>query len=402
MGAAPVILMAIAVSGVAAYLLLALVATRVSAADYVPFGVFWAALFLIVAGLSGVQQEIVRATGPRRAEPARTASASIFAVCALVTVAAIIAMSSPLWVVPVFGIAGWHFVTPLAVGAGGYVIVAVVSGTLYGLEAWRTIAVIIAGEGVVRLAAIVLVLSLGQSTVALAWAVALPFGLTLVLCWFLIRRDARGKSELDVGYRRLSWNVARTVGASIAAGLLASGFPIILKLTSPNESDSAFGALIFAVTLVRAPLVVVYLAMQSYMVVAFGVRGRGATRFLVKIIGGAVALTMVLSAVAGFVVPQVFFWFRHDYAIDGWVLAGLVSTSGVLAALTATGALILSRARHGLYGAGWIVAAIMTVGILIVVPGLIEIRMLASLALGPAFGVAVHLIGLKTGAKHEL
>ena len=53
-----------------------------------------------------------------------------------------------------------------------------------------------------------------DDAVVLAWAVALPFPLAIVLLWPAIRRGFVGRSELDVGYRALSWNVARTVVAS--------------------------------------------------------------------------------------------------------------------------------------------------------------------------------------------
>jgi len=147
---------------------------------------------------------------------------------------------------------------------------------------------------------------------------------------------------------------------------------------------------------VRAPLATVFMSMQSYLVVAFGARGRGATQFLAVVIAGTLALTSVLTVAGGLAGPFVLSWIKPDYVVNGWVLAGLVGTSGILAMLSVTGAFTLSRAQHGLFSAGWIGAAIVTVGTLIIVPGSVEARTLVALAVGPVIGIAVHVVGLAT------
>jgi len=396
MGGASLLLAAIAVSGLTGYVLLLLVASRMSVTDNLHFNTFWSALFFVIVALSGVQQEIARATRVRRVDTKGLASAPVFAAASALAVVVAVVASAPFWIVSGFGGDGWSFVAPLALGTAGYVVVAVISGTLYGLEVWRTISLLIAADGVVRLVFVLLVLPFSQSTVVLAWAVSLPMVLTPLLFWGLIRGGAGGRSEIEVGYRQLSWNVSRTVVAAAATGVLVSGFPFILGFLSPGEPVDTLAPLVFSIMVVRAPLATVFMSMQSYLVVAFGARGRGATQFLAVVIAGTLALTSVLTVAGGLAGPFVLSWIKPDYVVNGWVLAGLVGTSGILAMLSVTGAFTLSRAQHGLFSAGWIGAAIVTVGTLIIVPGSVEARTLVALAVGPVIGIAVHVVGLAT------
>ena len=399
LGGASLILAAIAVSGLAGYVLMPVVASQISPSDYRVFATFWAALYLVILALSGVQQEIARATRPRRVPTQRTASAAVFALVVAVAVIVVVVASSPLWVTVGFKGGGWLFVAPLAVGAAGYVAVAVVTGILYGLEVWRLIGTLIAVDGVLKLIAVIVVLPFSRSIDALAWAVVLPIGLTPCIFWAFIRRSVPGRYELDVGHRNLVWNTSRTVAGSVATGVLMSGFPFILGVLSPWESDDRLlGALFFAIVLVRAPLATVSMAMQSYLVVAFASRKSGAARLLALVTFGTAALTVVLTAAAGLLGPWVLSLLGSGYVLSGWVLAGLVGTSGLLAILSVTGAFTLSRGQHGIFSAGWIGAATVTVGTLVVLPGPVEVRTLVALALGPAVGVAVHAVGLGTQA----
>ncbi len=376
-----------------------MVATR-SAADYVDFGVFWAALYLVIAALSGVQQEITRGTGPVRvdtvradAAPANRRQAFVFGAAASVLTSVVIIATAPLWMGAIFAGNGWMFVLPLAVGAASYVVVAVLSGTLYGLELWRAISLMIGVDGVLRLLAVLVVLMFTQDIGVLVWAVVVPFPLTPLVLWLFLRRSVVGRSELDVGYRALTWNVARTVVAAAALGLLISGYPLVLTAMSPEAPRAELGASLAAINLIRAPLVIVVLSLQSYFVIRFRKAPNHAWALFVRLAALILAVTVVAAAVAWFVGPPVLAWLGRDYSLDGVVVAGLVATSGVLAVLCVSGPLALARSEHGVFTAGWVVAAVATI-VALLLPGDLAPRMLFSLAIGPTIGVIVHVVGL--------
>ena len=386
------IIIATGVSGVAGYLVTFLVYRGVGQADYALFAVFWAALYLVVGGLSGVQQEITRAThriefsAARRASAARTFALSVSALVLVVVLA-----TSPLWAGAVFrDSAGW-LVLPLAVGTASYVLVAVLCGSLYGVSRWDSLALMIAADGILRLLLVGLGLLVTHDIVALAWCVALPFPLAIGLLWFAIRRGFVGTSSLDVGFRTLSWNVARTVLASVSTAVLVSGFPLLLGVAAKGQDARFVGELIFTITLTRAPLIVTVMSLQSYFIVRFRDHAstwfRGFARVQLLILAGA-----VLLAGLGWWLGQPVFELAsgRPSAVDGPLIALLVISSALVAALCVSGAAVLARSSHFVYSIGWVAAAVVTIGVMVLPLELVP-RVVTALLLGPIAGLVVHL-----------
>ena len=393
---AVLILLATVLAGGSGYLLMPLVAADLGPAGYAAFAVFWSALYLIISALSGVQQEIARATQPRSA-PTQERLRPIARNFALVVAAAVLVGTlgtAPLWVSAVFPQQGWSLVWPLAAGVSAYVIVAVVGGVLYGLRIWPFIAVMIAVDGVMRLALVAALLPFTSDLGFIAWAVAAPFVLTPLLVWPLLRRHVVNRSELDVTFRPLTWNVARTVIGSASTGVLVSGFPLLLAATSGNESASAIGALVLAITLTRAPIVIAVMSLQSYLVIHFRAQAAAVWPALLRILALIVAATLVLSALVYWLgSPALVLLVGPDYYLNGGVLALLVASAGLVGALCATGPAVLARSQHMIFTAGWVVAAAATI-VLLLLPGPLETRAIVALAVGPALGLLVHFGGL--------
>ncbi|KQQ95842.1 hypothetical protein ASF62_05010 [Leifsonia sp. Leaf325] len=391
-GATP-ILAATVVAGASGYLVTTLVGATRPPAEYAGFAVFWSTLYLVIAALSGLQQEITRGTHPRPADAGRGPrfplaarfAASVAAITAIVVLAATPFLTA---LIPGEG------VTPalaIALGTASYVVVAVLAGTLYGLSLWPAIGLMISIDGVLRLVGVVIVILAGGGISELMWAVVLPFPITPLVLWWFLRRRVRGRSQLDVGPRRLTWNIARTLAASVSTGILISGYPLLLSATSVGVPAARLGALVFGISLVRAPLVIVVLSLQSFLVVRFRDDAAHAYRLFVRLALLIAVVAAVLAVIAAFVVPAVLDALWPAYHLDGWTVAGLVATSGVLGILCVSGPLTLARGRHGAYTAGWVVAAVTTIGLLLV-PLAIEERMVLSLAVGPVIGVIVHTI----------
>jgi hypothetical protein len=386
-----IILIATAVAGVISYIVTILVPNRVGPSLYVPFAVFWSSIYLVVGALGGIQQEVTRGTHPLAdGEPVRASRARNFGLITGLSVFALVLATSPLWVHAVFPSEGWGLVWPLAVGVASFVMVAVLAGSLYGVAAWVPIALMISIDALLRLIGLALALAFTTNVVVLAWAVALPFPLTLIVLWPFIRRSIVGRSQLDVGYRALTWNVARTIVAATATGIMVSGFPLMLGLTSHSVPRALQGMFVLAITLTRAPLIVIALSLQSYLVVQFRNNLEHFWRQFLGLLGMVVAGGAVL-AVAGWLLGPVIYGLISPTGPqpDGTFFAILVGSSVLVAALCISAPALLARSQHLVYTAGWVCAAVVTI-VVLQLPLDFATRIITALIAGPVVGLIVH------------
>jgi O-antigen/teichoic acid export membrane protein len=377
------------------------VAREIGFASYATFATFWAFLYLLVGSLSGFQQEFTRATRPVAHTAERRANR--FALIASALIFVIVAATSPLWVDHLFPLEHYALVWPLALGTASYVLVAILSGVLYGTSRWRPLAAMIVIDPVLRLSALVVALLFTRDIAVLAWAVALPLPLTFTVVWSVIRRQLAGRFVVDVGYRQLSWNALRIVVAAAALSLMVSGFPLVLGATSKSDPRAAVGLLILAITLTRAPLIVTVMSLQGLLIVRFRDHAATFAKTLFALLGfvlGVAAILAVLGWTAG---PPVFsFLFPNEVTPPGWLLAVLVGSSALVAAMCVTASATLARSQHFFYSIGWVSAAIITVIALLLPMGLVP-RTLLALVAGPIAGLVVHGFGLAVGWRtpHE-
>lgn len=394
------ILVATVIAGIAGYLVTFIVYREVGAAPYAVFAVYWAALYLLIGGLSGVQQEVSRATRPIvLGTRVRPSGARTFAAVLAIGVAGVTVASAPLWAGRVFETNAWSLVFPLAVGAASYVLVATLSGSLYGVSQWRSLALMIGVDGVLRLALISVVLLFTHDILALAWAVALPFPLAIMLLWPVIRGQFVGRSDLDVGYRDLTWNVARTVLASASTAVLVSGFPLLLGSTGSRDDPAFVGELIFTITLTRAPLIVTVMSLQSLLLVRF--RDEQSSWFRLFLRAQALILvgTGTLALLGWWVGPAMFeFVSGRPGAVEGWLIAVLVASSGLVAALCVAAPAVLAKGQHVVYALGWVAAAVVTV-VVMVMPWELVDRVVVALVAGPVAGLLVHCFWLVVSSR---
>lgn len=396
------ILLATAIAGGSGYIVNALVPIFRSPAAYADFSVLWSALYLIIAALAGVQQEVTRATTRRDGSVSNPVASPVrsFALVVGGVTGVVIVLTGVWWLPAVLGGNGWALSVPLGIGAASYIVVAVLSGTMYGLELWTAAALMIGVDGVLRLVGVGIALILGAGTIGLFWAVIVPFPLAPAIVWFFVRTRIAGKSKLDVARGQLSWNVLRTIVASAATGVLISGFPLLLAATSPLATRQDLAAVNLSINLIRAPLVIVVLSLQSYLVVRFRNSAGAAFGQFLRLVLLIASGTVILAAAAWALGPVVLGWFGHTYVLDGWTVAALVGASGLLGILCVSGPLALGLSHHGIYVGGWVVAAVSSV-LVLAMPGALVPRMLVSLAIGPAIGVMVHALGVAIARRHQ-
>ncbi|MEV8252587.1 hypothetical protein AB0O95_01330 [Rhodoglobus sp. NPDC076762] len=396
------ILVATAIAGIAGYLVTFVVYRQIGAAPYALFAVFWAAIYLVIGGLSGIQQEITRATTLVEPRADRQASkARSFAVVLSCIVALSIVASAPLWAEAVFAANSWNLVWPLAVGAASYVLVATLSGSLYGAAQWRSVALMTGADGILRLILLSIALLFTQDIVVLAWTVALPFPLVLLLLWPAIRGGFVGRTALDVGHRALSWNVARTVLASASTAVLVSGFPLLLATTAVGENQAFVGELIFTITLTRAPLIVTIMSLQSFLVVRFRDGQSSWLNLFIRVQGSILLGGVTLAGLGWWLGPDVFELVSgRPTLVGGELIATLVMSSALVAMLSVTAPAVLARGQHMVYSLGWLAAALTTV-IVMLLPGELVTRVSLALVLGPLAGLIVHSLWIATANRNR-
>lgn len=395
------ILGATVVAGGAGYVVTILVPGVLGPDRVQPFLLFWSAMYLMVAVLAGVQQEVTRAAHPSIDSTSAHSRRSLrgFTITVSLVVAALVLAAIPLWNLLFTPELGWRMALPLAVAAASYVVVATLSGIMYGLARWQSIALFIAGDALLRLACVGAVLLVTRDVVALTWAAALPFLLTVILFWPLIRGGIVGRFGIDVSSRQLGWNISRTLLASLAMGVLMSGFPLVIGATSTGLPAAPVSVLIVLLTLVRAPVVIPMLSLQSFLIVHFrSLYGKPLWSSVTRIGAAVVGGTVVLSLLAWWLGPWVVALVLPEYQTDAWVLAAIVATSGFLALLCVSGPAVLAKSAHSAYSAGWMLAAAVSLGLMFVPIDVVP-RTLIALGAGPLVGVVVHLCWLLVSAR---
>ncbi len=387
--------MATFISGIVGYLITASVFREVGSVQYVWFAAFWSTLHLLVGSLSGLEQEFARATKKAKTITRQTKSPSrLFATGFAIVVMILAIMTSGLWAVPVLGNQGPSLVWPLAVGAAGFVIVAAIGGTLYGLSRWNLLALMIALDGIIRLFMLLIAMSVTDDLVVLAWCVSLAFPLTVVVLWPLLKKAISGQTEVDVNLGTLTWNVSRTVTASASSALLVTGFPILIVLASREVDLVLIGQLILCLTLLRAPLIVVAMSMQSFLVVKFRDQTSSSMKFMTAINLGIVIVTAVMTwLAASFGTAALEILSDEKPLITGEILANISISAGLFAMMIVLATPILARGYHFVYSLGWLFSALTTV-VLMLGSGEFLDRVISAIILGPIVGLVTFLTAM--------
>lgn len=390
------ILLSTAVAGLLGYVIQVAAPRLLDGASYVSFSVLWSTIYLCVAAMSGTQQEVARASRPSTGHSPntvlRTFTLSAIAVVVMIALAVAAWLAATALSLSFIGLAA-----VLSVGFVGYLLNAVLSGVLYGLQLWRGVALVTALDAAMRIVFLAVAFTFGADAIWLGLGIAFPFGLSFTLAWFVLRRRVVGRFALDVGFASLSRNVLSTVGAAACSGVMISGLPLLIGATSATIPASAVGALLMAINLTRAPIVVPVVAMQSYLISAvFRDRDRDSTSpgRLFGLLGAALAFMAILSAIAYLLGPWLIGLISAGtFEIDAPVIATVVFSAGLVALMCVTGPALVARGSHLANIAGWGIAAALTVGCL-VVPVDFTARTLVALTAPAIAGLIAHVIAL--------
>jgi hypothetical protein len=404
---------ATALTALCGYAVLYLAARNLEPAGFSLFGVFWGAFGLVSGAANGLLQESTREVRALRGHDVppgaeRTHPMRIAAVVGI-GAAVLIAVTAPLWSAQVFTESRLLSVVLLSVGLAGFCLHATLLGMLAGVDRWTQYGSLMVTDAAIRVAVAVAAFVLGWELAGFLWATVAGSLAWLIMLVLSPATRAAARLATAGGARTFLTGAFHSVAAAGASAILIMGFPVLLKVTTP-ELGAAGGVVILAVTLTRAPLLVPLTAMQGNLIAHFVDQNHRRLRALVvpaATVTAVGALGVVTAAVAG---P----WllrsaFGPEYQAPGALLAWFTAGAVVIALLTLTGAAAVAAALHRAYAAGWVGATLAAVALLLL-PLDLETKTVVALLCGPMVGIAVHLWALATadtlgatptGADHD-
>lgn len=380
-----------AVSGV---VFLAITARTLTTEQNTAFLTFWAALFAIFAVLSGIQSEVTRAVradglhgpgGSRRTSPLATA------LMVGAGVAALVAALFPLWQSVLVGIG--DILLPVALMAGAAVLYAghvAAVGSFAGLGRWRAFGTLTATESLVRLALAVVAVIVGWGIAGFAIAAAAGVLTWLVATLLLPSWRPLWSLRLSIGPGPLTGRMVNAMAAAGANAVLVTGFPILMSATTAPDVYARAAPLVVAVSMTRAPLLIPITAFQSMVIAAFVEHPERARRSFGRLVLVVLAVAVAGGAAAALLGPWIMQTvFGPAYGNSPIVLGSLVAAAAFLALLVLGGAIALALDEHFINTAGWYLALLVAVGIMLS-PLDLQLRTILALLLGPMAGSAFH------------
>ena len=408
----------------ASTLIVTMIAQRaLTGSELTEFLLFWSALFTVTGIITGLQPEITRAVGTARTHAAADGIASdgtpapqgarvVTVAAALGAVAgAMVLGSSPLWAgqqIPHSAAVG---VTVMAVGVFLYSLQATISGVAAGEDRWYLFATVGGLESAGRLLLMLAVALLIPSLAGLEVATVIPMGLWLILALVTFSGRRLWGARADVPAGRLTVNILWSFLSSAAAAMLMMGFPNVLKASGAAESEPVvLGTLILAISITRSPIMIPLQAFQGVAVSAFLKQRHRPVAAFIKPAAAVVAVGAVGALAAYLVGPLLFRLIyppaagaesAYEAAASGLSLGALVFASALLALMTLSGNMALAVNQHRIYLAGWVVAAVVTLGLAFLLPAPLVPRAVVALAVGPVCGFVVHMVGVSMASRAE-
>jgi O-antigen/teichoic acid export membrane protein len=390
----------VAIAGVivaaSGFVIQALVSRTAPAADTALFLVFWSLLFGVVGITGGIQNEstrAVRAAQQDGAPPAAPGARVVVIGLAVGTaLAALVAVSSPLWashVLQEHAAAGVALVALAAIAFSGH---ASVTGALAGMGSWAVYARVVALESTLRFVLVVVVVAVSATLFGLMVAASAATGAWLLALATSRRTRAALTMRADRPARAYVAGLGHAIIASASTAVLVVGFPVLIQLTTDDDVVTSAAPLLLAISLTRAPLLLPLNTFQGVAIAHFVQHPERRARTLGIIVGIVAAAGCVGAALAWLAGPTLMDVVLHQ-PIDGAVLAALTGAGALMALITLTGTAVLALGRHRAYSAGWAVASVLAV-LLLLPPWPLEQRVLLSLWVSPLTGAAIHAIAL--------
>lgn len=411
-------------SGVLAYVVVLIAATTLSADRFTAFIVLWSLCFAVIASLQGFMrttsagvrragaqqglpvidandngiddaEELVISSGPlgltviedrtaaeilagreRTARPPLPTNPNepgarpvIAALWAGVLVAALAAAASPLWA-PV--LLAEMALQPLAtmlfsVSAGLVVLQAAFAGLLSGTGRWQTFGWLISAEAAARLLVVIVTACFGDIVSGLMYAaIAGAIVTPIMLLATPAGRDCRRlRADLPMP-QFLMLALAATARSAVPSALIA-GAPALLRFLQPDVEPLVLGNLMLALTMVRGVLLTPVTSFQNALTAYFRERLSRGMRSLVVPMLWVILVGIPASLLLWFLGPIFLQLIGPTYSLSGEAILQLSLGAVATSMLYVTSAAVRARHNYRADSAGWTVALITTIAVLLVV-----------------------------------
>lgn len=393
------VILATGISGAAGYFVIWFVPFTVGFQEASTFVLFWSVIFFIVGVASGVQQEISRAVSLKKTldvKSSQTNTVLLLFVLAInaIFVSVLIFLNQQQNLFPFFP--EQQMFAPLLFGIVGYISFAVLVGIQYGTHSFGLVAIGLLVESLSRLCLIILMIG-GLANGSIYWAITTPYWLSGLVLFLIFQIKTRTQIQLDVSLSKLFTNALKTMVASFSIAIMMSGFPVIIYYISQGVSTDYTSFLIVISTFLRAPLMIIALALQSLLIVMFKSyvsKANSIVSGLILVIMFFGVLGSALLGAFGGQFATILFPSYEQFSLEPIVFVSLILSSALLASLTVSGAAALARSMHTVYFAGWLIAAVITI-ILAIIPMTFVLHLTLELLLGPLVGLAFVYFALK-------
>lgn len=404
------VLLAMVLASALGYGVQLLAPTMITNSTYVRFTSFWSILFLGISAMSGVQNEIARASSPAQQIDRAfgvTIRQFILVISGGAAVVAVVA-GTVLALTSDGSDAAW-LIASLLIGLCAYATLATIAGLLYGVKDWSGVAFAIAADPVLRAvlfgvaALLALVASARVELPAMLLMTSLPFVIAALALWLISGRRVVTRVRLDAGLPTLLRNSFHTVLAATALGLMAAGMPFVIGLIGQGQPADLLAGTLLIVVLVRAPLISPMLALQSFLTVGYRESPRASRRRAALLVVGIIAVAGVLALVLVLAGEDLIALtpVQSDYLLPSApVLIAAVASAALVAIQCVLAPALLATGQHRLYSVGWVVNAAAVVA-LALVPFAFDARLILTLTVPPVLGMVVHGLGLMLSKRHD-
>jgi O-antigen/teichoic acid export membrane protein len=369
--------------------------------EFAPISAMWFATFSLAPGIFlPLEQELGRALAHRRARqnggrPVVRRVVSLGAMLAAV-VLFLILLLSPLIVEHYFD-GDWVMVIALATAFLAYAPAHLARGVCSGSGRFKSYAVVMGADGVVRIVLCILLAIVGVSAAgpyAMAVAIAPLFGVGYTWARGELRTDPGPPSNWSEVTPNLGWLL---VGSIFSATLLNAGV-VAANLLAEDDQDQLVTQFAYGVLLARIPLFL-FQAVQAALLprlAQLAARGElaefrsGLRRLMTLVIVVGVVGTAGALVLGPFVIERV-----YDADLSGKTLAMLsLSSAGFMLALAEAQAVIALRG-HALVAAGWVLSFVTFVVVTWLAGDDLFRRIEIALVASSFVGVAVFALALR-------
>jgi O-antigen/teichoic acid export membrane protein len=332
--------------------------------EFAPIAAMWFATFALAPGFFlPLEQELGRALSSRKVHgqgglPVVRRVVILGAIITTIVLTAIL-LASPIITSEYFD-GDWWMLAALATAFVAYAPAHLARGICAGSGRFRSYAIVMGSDGVVRIIACLVLAGIGISSPA-------PYGFAVALAPLVavVFVASRGQLRTEPG-PQAPWNEVTQnlgwllLGTVFAAGLLNAG-PVAANLLSGEDESAAVTQFGYGVLLARIPLFL-FQAVQAALLPrlsALAASGelaefRSGLKHLMQLVAGVgIVGTLGAFLIGPFVIETV-----YGSRLGGRTLAMLALSSAIYMAGLATAQAVIALRGHALVAAGWAIGAI--------------------------------------------